>query len=126
MPQNVIANQWIDSIGNCLLIMNWNLPPNLNKDDISCYLVYVNDTNNFKENLTLIAYPVRTCGSHAIRVTAFNRCDRMGPNSSIITVDQDPSPLQSIVLTTQSTTPESPTGKHKKVKGDLGAWCNTL
>ena len=120
MPQNVTANQRIDSIGNCFLIMNWNPPPNLNKDDISRYLVYVNDTNNFKENLTLTAYPVCTCGSHTIRVAAFNRCDRMGPNSSTITVDQDPSPLQGIALITQLTAPESPGGKHKKVKGDLG------
>ena len=117
MPQNVTANQRIDSIGNCFLIIIWSPPPNLNKDDISYYLVYVNDT---KENLTMTAYPVHTCGSHTIRVAAFNRCDRMGPNSSAITVDQYPSPLQGIVLTTQSTTPASPGGKHKKVKG-LGA-----
>ena len=121
MPQNVTANQRIDNTGNCFLLMNWNPPLNLDKEDISCYQVYVNDTNNFKENLTLTAYPVHTCGSHTIRVTAFNRCDLMSPNSSTITVDQDPSPLQSIFLTTQSTTPESesPSGKHKKVKGDF-------
>ena len=104
MPQNVTGNQRIDGTGSCIVLIGWNPPANTAESDLSHYLVYVNETNVLKENLTLTAYPVRTCGSHNIRVAAINRCDRVGQNSSIITLDQDPSPLQgreSDTLTTQ-------------------------
>ena len=121
MPQNVTANQRIDSTGSCIILIGWNPPPSVAEDDISHYQVYVNDTNNFKENLTLTAYPVGTCGSHTVRVAAVNRCDRVGQNSSITTLDQDPFPLltrESVVLTTQPTSPDDNSNNNcKKIEG---------
>ena len=108
IPQNVTANQRIDNTGNCIILFAWNPPPNAAEDDVSHYLVYVNEAINFKENLTLAAYPVGTCGSHNIRVAAVNRCDRVSQNSSIITLNQDPLPLQGRVSDTLTTQPPLP------------------
>ena len=115
------ANQRIDNAGNCIILLTWNPPPNAAEEDVSHYLVYVNETINFKEDLTLTVYPVGNCGSHNIRVAAVNRCDRVSQNSSVITLDQAPSPFQSRVSDTLTTQPpllrESSNTNSKKLEG---------
>ena len=86
-----------DSTGGCVIQLGWSPPINLDQEDISHYIVYIdgidilNKMSETDQNLTLISYPVCNCGVHSVSVSAVNHCGREGQRSHNIT-------LQAIIL----------------------------
>ena len=72
-------------------MLGWN---NFVTNDVSHYMVYVNEenilneTNNINENMTVTAYRVCDSGPHQIGISAVDRCGREGRRSYSISMDQ--------------------------------------
>ena len=107
MPQNVTLDfTYDDSIGGCVIKLEWSPPINLDLEDISHYIVYVNGTDVLTRiidkdedaNLTIISYPVHSCGAHNVSVSAVNRCGHEGQRSADITLEAIILPGKYIIL----------------------------
>ena len=88
---------------------------NFASNDVSLYTIYINGSNILTEasktdqNLTLTSYPVCSCASHNISVSATNRCGQEGQRSSIIlTSNQEPESLPERECDSTITQPTSP------------------
>ena len=92
IPRNITANQRRYSTNSCTAALAWEPPANLAEDDVYYKIqVYTNGTTiEYKENQTLTAYPLCSCGSHNVRVTVVNRCghNASSPNVTVM-LDQD-------------------------------------
>ena len=102
MPLNVTANLIKDTgVGGCTIQLGWSPPISIAFEAatyVSHYIVYVNGidvinkTRETDQNLTLISYPVCSCGAHVVSVSAVNLCgceSQMSPN---VTLDKEPVP----------------------------------
>jgi hypothetical protein len=95
MPQNVIANQRINGTYGCTILIGWLPPANLSEDDISHYVININNGTSINETLTLTAHPVCECATtYRVNVSAIDRCGREG-QGSVVVLDQDPTLLPS-------------------------------
>jgi hypothetical protein len=96
-PQGIMTTQGKDNCtGKCTILLGWSPPTNIAIEDISHYIVYINETNLLSQeskNFTLTAYPVSSCGAYQISVSTVDRCGREGQRSPIILLDQGPLPL---------------------------------
>ena len=94
MPLDVTSNLTHDNgVGGCIIQLGWSPPINLDQEDISHYIVYVDGTNvlnktsEMDQNVTLISYPVCSCGAHSISVSVVNRCGCEGQRSPNIMLE---------------------------------------
>ena len=97
IPQGIMTTQRMDNCtGKCTILLGWNPPINIATEDVSHYMVYINETNALSEksetdkNFTLTAYPVSSCGTHQVSVSAVNRCGHEGQRSPLNMLDQEP------------------------------------
>ena len=93
MPQDITSNlMHDDSTGGCVIQLGWNPLINLALEDISHYIVYVdeidvlNKISEADQNLTQISYPMCNCGAHNVSVSAVSCCGCEGQRSPSITL----------------------------------------
>ena len=102
-PQNVRAAEASERIdNNCIILVTWDPPANVDVSDIDRYIITV-PSRNITENgsSAIIALRIRNCrGDDAIQVAAVNRFGCVGENS----LRTPPSLLDDIARTTGSTT----------------------
>ena len=81
------AHQSEDALGECTLYISWIPPTNIAIGDISRYMVSVSNgpemtnftVNNTNNDLLLsMLYPVCSCTTYNIIISAINRCDCKG------------------------------------------------
>ena len=94
MPQDITSNLvYDDSTGGCVIQLGWSPPINLDQEDISHYIVYIdginvlNKTSEDDENLNLIFYPVCSCDVHSVSISAVNSCGHEGQRSHNIILE---------------------------------------
>lgn len=86
-PSTMLANQTMDTKGICLLHITWSAPSNIEPRYVSHYMIHVNGsnlvnhTNLNNQQSHLITYPVCTCGSHNVSITAVSTCDSIGQST---------------------------------------------
>lgn len=113
MPQNTTSDQRKDATGNCIVHLSWSFPNNIATGDVSHFTVYINgtniinETNNINESLTLAAYPVCSCATHNISISAVNRCGRVSPSTPNITL-MDQRPYFPVECSDDTTMPAEP------------------
>ena len=118
VPQDIVVNQRTERyMGNCIINIGWRPPTNIDQDDITHYMIYINGTNTFNEtndvnqNLMVISYSMCNCSTYQIRVSAVDRCGRQGQSTPTILLDQGPFSLPEygceLVSTTQATSPDA-------------------
>ena len=93
-PQIVGAYQ-VASDNNCDLHLSWNTPSNISAEDVSHFVVQINETSMNRSNeITNIGgsmftvYRQCSCGSHRINISAVNRCGSPGQNTLSIVEDE--------------------------------------
>ena len=101
-PQNVRAAQISqDNDSNCIILVQWDPPTNVNESDIDHYIITVPSRNIVEtESSAITALRIRNCHSNdSIQVAAVNRFGCVGENS----LQTRPSLLDDIATTTAST-----------------------
>lgn len=86
MPQNVISQLRMDSVGRCTVLLTWSSSPD---QDVAHYMVNINGSNianetRFNESVILSSYPLCTCNSENIDICirAIDSCGRIGQNAT--------------------------------------------
>ena len=80
-------------MGSCALNISWTAPDNIAISDIACFMIYIdgmndhNMTNSNNDTSIYLFYPVSSCASHNVSVSAVDRCGRESSPSSTITVN---------------------------------------
>ena len=102
-PRNVRAAEASERIdNNCIILVTWDPPTNVDVSDIDHYIITVPSRNITEDGSSaIIALRIRNChGNDSIQVAAVNRFRCRGENS----LQTRPSLLDSIVRTTESIT----------------------
>jgi hypothetical protein len=102
-PQNVKAAEASERINNnCIILVQWDPPTNIDVSDIGHYIIMVPSRNiTENESSAILALRIRNChGNDSIQVAAVNRFGCVGASSP----KTQPSLLDDITRTTGSTT----------------------
>ena len=105
-PQNVRAAQVSqDNDNDCIILVTWDPPANIEVSDIDHYIVTVPSRNIVEtESAAITALRIRNCHDNdSIQVAAMNRFGCIGENS----LQTQPNLLNSIAITTESITSTS-------------------
>ena len=102
-PRNVRAAQVSQENGNnCIILVTWDPPTNIDESDIDHYIITVPSRNIVEtESFAITALRIRNCHRNdSIQVAAVNRFECVGEDS----LQTRPSLLGSIARTTESNT----------------------
>ena len=86
----------VGSDNNCDLHLSWNTPSNISAEDVSHFIVQINETSMNRSNEIInggsmfTVYRQCSCGSHRINISAVNRCGSPGQNTLSIVEDEAP------------------------------------
>jgi hypothetical protein len=93
-PQIFGAYQ-VGSDNNCDLHLSWNVPSNISAEDMSHFIIQINETSVHRNNeitnnggSIFTVYRQCSCGSHRINISAVNRCGSPGENTLSIVEDE--------------------------------------
>ena len=86
----LISYETEDSNGNCMVHVSWTLSSNNQIEDVELFMVFINGTNiknetNINKTLATRVYPVCTCGTHAVNITAIDQCGNEGVSARHVT-----------------------------------------
>ena len=122
-PRNVRAAEASERIdNNCIILVTWDPPTNVDVSDIGHYIITVPSRNIIQtESAAITALRIRNCHRNdSIQVAAVNRFGCVGGNS----LQTQPSLLDSIVRTTESIT-GTPIGSTTGTGTSIGSTTST-
>ena len=123
MPSDMISNQAMDRMDNCVVHLAWKPPANIDSSDLSHYVIHIDGENVINQSHTVtnnsslqqFPYPLCTCGDHTVSIQAVSRCGRAGSKTESVRVV--PSLLLPLTCDAQATTKnEEIISLHKEVK----------
>ena len=86
----IISDQSESKMGGCIVHYSWSLPTNIDKANISHFMVIFNGTSkrvsSTGDDAYMMEQSVRACVSHNITIIAVDRCGRNGqPRNHVVT-----------------------------------------
>ena len=93
VPPTIRSHLQRDENGECIVFLSWDIPNNVDREDLSHFMVKINGEDRLNTNSTTTSYPHCNCDPHNISIASVNRCNRAGPSINTSTLNPDQASL---------------------------------